>query len=76
MGLKSANECKMVLHNSAIVINDCDPSDFPTLLRQFGIWNKLCHRIEYIGIYYDKEHIPYSLLPTSFFWCYVYCIEL
>ena len=56
MGLKSANECKMVLHNSAIVINDCDPSDFPTLLRQFGIWNKLCHRIEYIGIYYDKEH--------------------
>lgn len=55
MVYKSIDDYKMVVHNSSIVINHCKLTDFPTLIRQFGVWDKVCHRVNYIGIHYDPE---------------------
>ena len=53
--MKSIDEMKMVLHNSAIVVNDCKPEDFPTLVRNFSTYDPIRHAIDHIGIYYDKS---------------------
>lgn len=50
------DDYKMVLHNSAIVINDCSPADFPTLSRRFQIYDPVRHRLDPLGVYYDKEN--------------------
>ena len=55
MVYKSIDDYKMVVHNSSIVINHCKLTDFPTLIRQFGVRDKVCHRVNYIGIHYDPE---------------------
>ena len=54
--MKSIDDYKITLHNSAIVINDCDMTDFPTLMRSFSIYDPLYHRIDHLGIYYDKNN--------------------
>ena len=60
--MRSVDDYKMVLHNSAIVINDCDIKDFPTLLRRFQIYDPIYHRVDLIGIHYDdvnrKLYLP------------------
>lgn len=56
MGFKSIDEYKVVLHNSAIVVNNCKMTDFPTLIRQFGVYDRIRHKVDYIGIYYDTEN--------------------
>jgi hypothetical protein len=50
------SDYKMVLHNSAIEINDYDLGDCPTLENNFCIWDQLYHRKEYLGIYFDKQN--------------------
>lgn len=52
--MKTIDEYKMILHNSAIVINDCNWEDFPTLINKFTIWDPIRFRKEYIGIHYDN----------------------
>lgn len=54
--MKSIDDYKMVLHNSAIVINDCEPSDYPTLLRNFSVYDPVYHRSTPIGYYYDTKN--------------------
>lgn len=51
-----AIDYKMVLHNSAIVINNCSPTDFPTLTRRFQVYDPVCHRVNPVGVYYDKDN--------------------
>ena len=46
-----AIEYKIVLHNSAIVINNCTPADFPTLTRRFQVYDPVCHRVNPVGVY-------------------------
>lgn len=45
---------KMVLTNSAIIINDYNLGDCPTLERTFKIWDPVCHTYNIIGMYYDE----------------------
>lgn len=47
---------KMVLHNTAIVINNCSPTDFPTLTRRFQVYDPVRHRLDPLGVYYDTEN--------------------
>ena len=47
---------KMILHNSAIEITDCEPTDYPTLLRSFSIYDPLYHKSFPVGYYYDSEN--------------------
>lgn len=54
--MRTVDDYKMVLHNSAIVINDCDVTDFPTLLRRFQTYDPIYHKIDLIGVYYDSEN--------------------
>ena len=54
--MKSIDDFKMVIHNSAIVINDCVPTDFPTLLKNFSIYDPVYHRVNPVGYYYDKDN--------------------
>lgn len=60
--MRSIDDYKMILHNSAIVINNCSPSDFPTLLYKFKIYDPVTHKSNSIGIYYDdvnrKLYLP------------------
>ena len=49
-------EYKMILHNSAIEINDYNFGDCATLENNFCIWDQIYHRREYIGLKYDKEN--------------------
>lgn len=51
----SIDDFKMVLHNTAIVIQNCDPTDFPTLTRKFSTYDAIYHRLTPIGIYYDNS---------------------
>lgn len=52
--MRTVDEYKMVLHNSAIVINDCTPQDFPTLVHKFSVYDPVCHRSTPLGIHYDQ----------------------
>ena len=54
--MRSVDDYKMVLHNTAIVINHCTPNDFPTLYRKFTIYDAVCHRVEPLGVYFDPEN--------------------
>lgn len=54
--MRSVDDYKMILHNSAIVINNCSLSDFPTLIRKFQIYDPICHKVNLIGIQYDSEN--------------------
>lgn len=54
--MRSVDEYKMVLHNSAIVINDCTLNDFPTLIYRFRIYDPVYHKSYLVGIYYDEEN--------------------
>jgi hypothetical protein len=53
--MKTTDDYKMVLHNSAIVINNCNWEDYPTLTNKFSNWDPLRFKKDYIGIYYDKQ---------------------
>ena len=53
--MKTIDDYKMVLHNSAIVINDCNWEDYPTLTNKFSNWDPLRFKKDYIGIHYDKQ---------------------
>lgn len=53
--MRSIDDYKMVLHNSAIVINDCELSDFPTLLRRFQIYDPIYHHVDLVGVKYDAD---------------------
>lgn len=54
--MRMIDDYKMVLHNSAIVINDCSPTDFPTLTRRFQIYDPVRHRLDPLGVYYDQQN--------------------
>lgn len=54
--MRMIDDYKMVLHNSAIVINDCSPADFPTLTRRFQIYDPVRHRLDPLGVYYDQQN--------------------
>lgn len=54
--MKTIDDYKMVLHNSAIVINDCNWEDYPTLTNKFSNWDPLRFKKDYVGIYYDKNN--------------------
>ena len=54
--MKSIDDYKVVLHNSAIVINDYDWGDCPSLENQFSIWDPIRHTKFYIGIHYDLQN--------------------
>lgn len=54
--MRSVDEYKMVLHNSAIVINDCTLNDFPTLIYRFRIYDPVYHKSYLVGIHYDEEN--------------------
>jgi len=54
--MRSVDETKVVLHNSAVVVNDCDEKDFPTLINKFSIYDPVYHRVDLVGVYYDKEN--------------------
>lgn len=54
--MRSVDDYKMCLHNSSIVINNCEQNDFPTLIRNFSVYDPLYHRLDLIGVYYDKEN--------------------
>ena len=53
--MKTTDDYKMVLHNSAIVINNCNWEDYPTLTNKFSNWDPLRFKEDYIGIHYDKQ---------------------
>lgn len=53
--MKTTDDYKMVLHNSAIVINNCNWEDYPTLTNKFSNWDPLRFKKDYIGIHYDKQ---------------------
>ena len=53
--MKNLNDYKMILHNSAIVINNCNWEDYPTLTNKFANWDPLRFKKDYIGIHYDKQ---------------------
>ena len=54
--MRMIDDYKMVLHNSAIVINNCSPNDFPTLTRRFNVYDPVRHRLDPLGMRYDKEN--------------------
>ena len=54
--MNSLDDYKIVLHNSAIVINNYNLGDCYTLENMFSVWDPVRHRKEYVGIYYDKEN--------------------
>lgn len=54
--MRMIEDYKMVLHNTAIVINNCSPTDFPTLTRKFQVYDPVRHRLDPLGVYYDAEN--------------------
>lgn len=46
---------KIEVRNSCIVINDCEWDDYPKLINQFRLFERITHSYDYIGIYYDQE---------------------
>ena len=46
---------KVIMTNTAIIINDYDWGDCYTLERFFSIWDPIRHSYSYMGIYYDAE---------------------
>ena len=51
---KSVDDYKIVLHNSAIIVNDYTWGECITLENYFANWDPVRHTRDYIGIYYDK----------------------
>ena len=50
----NTSQYKMVLTNSAIIINDYELGTCPTLERNFKVWDITYHRYNIIGMYYDE----------------------
>lgn len=48
------SQYKMVLTNSAVIINDYELGTCPTLERNFKVWDLTYHRFNIIGMYYDE----------------------
>ena len=46
---------KMILTNSAIIVNDYKSGSCPTLERNFKIWDPTYHRYNIIGMWYDPK---------------------
>lgn len=54
--MRSLDDYKIRLHNTAIVITDCNGyEDYNSLLYRFRSYNLIYHRLEYFGVYYDKS---------------------
>lgn len=54
--MKSLDDFDIVLHNSAIVINNCyGYEQFPSLLWKFQSYDPIRHSRNYIGVWYDKN---------------------
>ena len=53
--IKSIDDYKIVLHNSAIIVNDYTWGDCITLENYFANWDPVRHSRDYVGIYYDKS---------------------
>lgn len=53
--MMTIDDYKMVLHNTAIVIQNCDVNDFPTLTRQFMAYDAIYHKLVPVGFYYDPN---------------------
>ena len=60
--LNSIDDYKMVITNSAIIINDYTLGECATLERNFKVWDPTYHRYNIIGMYYDgvfnKLYLP------------------
>lgn len=52
--ISNINDYKMVITNSAIIINNYNLGECATLERNFKIWDPLYHRYNIIGMYYDQ----------------------
>ena len=48
--MMTIDDYKMVLHNTAIVMQNCDVNDFPTLTRQFMAYDAIYHKLVPVGI--------------------------
>lgn len=55
---------KITVTNTAIIINDYTPGDYPSLERNFLIFNDICHKSEPLGMYYD-EYTNRLFLPRG-----------
>ena len=54
--MKTIDDYDIVLHNSAIVINNCEGyNQYPSLLYRFSTWDPVRFKKDYIGVYYDKD---------------------
>lgn len=53
--METYNGPKVQLTNSAIIINNYDMGDLPSLEYNFKIWDPITHRNNIIGMYYDEE---------------------
>lgn len=53
--MKTIDDYKMVLHNSAIVINNYNWGDNPTLVNRFAVFDPIRFKKDYIGIYYNEK---------------------
>lgn len=49
-----AYQYKMVITNSAVIVNDYDEKSCLTLERNFEVWDPICHKSFPLGKYYDK----------------------
>ena len=53
--LRSLDDYKIVLTNSAIIVNNYNPGDCYTLERNFKIWDMITHSYKILGMYYDSS---------------------
>ena len=53
--MRNMDDYRMVITNSAIIINNYEPGTCSTLERNFMVWDPLYHRYNVIGMYYDPN---------------------
>ena len=53
--IRSIDDYKIILTNSAIIVNDYNLGDCYTLERNFKIWDPITHSYKILGMYYDPD---------------------